>query len=144
MTTISSFRGRWAKLGNYSPCLVFYNGHAYQSVEHAYQAQKSLDPAIQELIRHASSPAVAKRLARKVQLRRDWEDIKLLVMRDLLVEKFSQEPERSILLSTGDAELIEGNWWGDRFWGQDPLGTGKNWLGRLLMQVRADLRNESI
>jgi ribA/ribD-fused uncharacterized protein len=137
--TINAFRGRWTKLGNYSPCLVFYNGHAYQSVEHAYQAQKSLDPAVQEIIRHAQSPAVAKRLARQVKLRPDWETIKIQVMRDLLFEKFVQEPERTILLATGDANLIEGNWWGDRFWGQCPVGEGENWLGRLLMELRAQL-----
>lgn len=141
--TINDFRGRWAKLGNYSPCLVFYNGHAYQSVEHAYQAQKTLDAAVQEIIRHAPSPAVAKRLARQVKLRPDWESIKIEVMRDLLFEKFVQEPERTILLATGDAELIEGNWWGDRFWGQCPVGQGENWLGRLLMELRAQLRDET-
>ena len=67
------------------------------------------------------------------------EDIKIPLMRSLLREKFVQEPERSILLATGDEELIEGNWWHDTFWGQCPLGTGENWLGRLLMEVRADL-----
>lgn len=138
---ITSFRGRWTKLGNYSSCVVFYKGHAYQSVEHAYQAQKSLDPGVQKLIRDCPTPATAKKTARAVRLREDWEQVKDQVMLDLLREKFVQEPERSILLSTGDEELVEGNWWKDTYWGQCPLGNGKNMLGKLLMQVRSELRS---
>jgi ribA/ribD-fused uncharacterized protein len=138
--SISAFRGRWTKLSNYSSCVVFYGGHAYQSVEHAYQAQKAGDLATQKLIRDQPTPATAKKLARSLPRRADWDTVKVPLMRTLLKEKFSQEPERSILLSTGDEELIEGNWWNDTFWGQCPLGTGQNWLGRLLMEVRAELK----
>ncbi len=138
---IIAFRGRWTKLGNYSLGVVFYNGHAYQSVEHAYQAQKSLDPAIQKMIRDQPTPATAKKLARSVVLRPDWDDVKLTIMLDLLREKFSQEPERSILIATGAEDLVEGNWWHDRFWGQCPVGNGENWLGRLLMKVRGELQS---
>jgi ribA/ribD-fused uncharacterized protein len=140
---ITYFRGEWAKLGNYSPCLIFYEGHAYQTVEHAYQAQKTTDKRLQQDIRWQPGPAQAKKLARAVPLRADWEEVKIPIMRALLKEKFSQEPEKSILLSTGDRELIEGNWWNDRFWGQCPVGTGQNWLGRLLMELRGELRNDS-
>jgi ribA/ribD-fused uncharacterized protein len=137
---ITAFRGRWTKLGNYSSCVVFYNGHAYPSVEHAYQAQKSEDPRMQRVVRHQPTPAAAKQVARTLPLRSDWDAVKVDIMRDLLREKFSQEPERSILLSTGTKQLVEGNWWGDTFWGQCPIGTGENWLGRLLMDLRHDLR----
>lgn len=136
---ITSFRGRWAKLGNYSPCIVFYEGHAYPSVEHAYQAQKTTNPLLQKAVREQPTPATAKRLARSFELRPDWDEVKIPIMRHLLREKFVQEPERSILLSTGNEELVEGNWWGDRFWGQSPVGDGENWLGRLLMEVREEL-----
>lgn len=137
---IGPFRGRWAKLGNYSPCIVFYDGHAYSSVEHAYQAQKSSDPGIQKIIRDQASPAQAKKVARSVRLRDDWNDVKIPIMRELLKEKFAQEPERSILLSTGDEELVEVNWWNDTFWGQCPEGNGENWLGKLLMEARRMLK----
>lgn len=137
---IACFQGPWAKLSNYSPCHVFYGGHSYQSVEHAYQAQKVVDERHRHEIANAGSPAKAKRLARTLPLREDWEEMKDQIMLDLLREKFAQEPERSILLSTGDAELIEGNWWGDRYWGQCPLGTGENKLGKLLMRVRSELQ----
>lgn len=141
---ITAFRGRWTKLGNYSSCVVFYNGHAYQSVEHAYQAQKTLGLTDQKKIRDSPTPATAKKLARKKPLRPDWDSVKVSIMRELLREKFSQEPERSILLSTGVAELVEGNWWKDTFWGQCPVGNGENWLGRLLMEVRTELREHRV
>ena len=96
---IDTFRGRWVKLGNYSYATVFYEGHAYPTVEHAYQAQKSLDPNEQKRIRHAAGPAQAKAIARAVELRDDWEEVKDGIMLTLLREKFSQEPERAILLS---------------------------------------------
>lgn len=142
---ISVFRGRWTKLGNYSSCVVFYNGHAYQSTEHAYQAQKSDDPAIQKAIRDCATPAIAKKMARSVPLRRDWEAVKDGIMYALLVEKFSQEPEKSILLSTDNQDLLEGNWWHDNYWGACTCGScsgivGKNMLGKALMRVRGELR----
>lgn len=145
-TVVGPFRGKWAKLGNYSPCLVFFQGHAYQTLEHAYQAQKTLDPAIQKLIRHAPSPAVAKKLAREVALRPDWDQVKQTVMWELLVDKFSQEPERSILASTGIDQIVEVNWWHDNYWGDckcdkrvECVSPGQNVLGKMLMQLRSRL-----
>lgn len=144
---INAFRGRWTKLGNYSSCVVFYQGHAYQSVEHAYQAQKSLDPGVQKMIRDCPTPAVAKKMARSVVLRPDWEQVKDNIMLALLREKFVQEPERALLLSTGNEALVEGNWWHDNYWGdciclfRDECKTpGKNMLGKLLMQVRDEIK----
>jgi ribA/ribD-fused uncharacterized protein len=142
---INAFRGRWTKLGNYSSSVIFYEGHAYQSIEHAYQAQKSTDPAIQKMIRDQPTPATAKKLARRVLLRPDWEAIKEGLMAELLKQKFSQEPERGILLSTGDQILIEGNWWHDNYWGdcscpKCETKPGFNLLGRLLMDTREFLR----
>lgn len=147
MTRIDTFRGRWTRLGNYSYCTVFYKGHAYPTTEHAYQAQKTLNKDLQRVIRHATGPAQAKHLARNLELRPDWEQVKDGIMLDLLREKFSQEPEKWVLLATGQAELVEGNWWHDNYWGDCTCGKkvsceapGKNMLGKLLMQVRAELR----
>jgi len=133
---ITRFAGPWTKLSNFSACPIWYEGHIYPSVEHAYQAQKTLDPVLQQSIRNTSTANIAKKMGRMVALRPDWEDVKIPLMRILLAEKFSQEPERSLLLSTGDHFLVEGNWWGDRFWGQCPVGTGSNHLGRMLMGIR--------
>jgi ribA/ribD-fused uncharacterized protein len=147
---ITAFRGRWTKLGNYSSCVVFYEGHAYPSTEHAYQAAKFLPdfPEIAAEVRHAATAGASKHRANasKPLWREDWHQIKPAVMVSLLREKFSQEPERSILLSTGSADLIEGNWWHDNFWGDCRCGrescaaTGENMLGKSLVLVRDELR----
>lgn len=137
---ITEFRGPWTRLSNYSLVSVWFDGHIYASVEHAYQAAKSLDEETRKLIRYCPTPNQAKQLARKVVLRSDWDSVKINIMRELLVAKFSQEPEKQVLLSTGEEELVEGNWWGDRFWGQSPLGNGENNLGKMLMQLRFELR----
>lgn len=139
MEPITAFRGRYAIFSNYALGRIFYRGHAWASVEHAYQAQKTLYPELQKRIRDAATPAIAKKLARSYELRPDWDEVKVEIMAELLREKFSAEPARRILLATATAELVEGNWWGDVFWGQCPLGTGENWLGRLLMVVRQEL-----
>ena len=138
---IGPFRGKWAKLGNYSPCLIFMDGHAYNSLEHAYQAAKTTDETLRKAIRDQATPAQAKKLARSLPIRPDWDEVKLDVMYTLLVEKFAQEPERSTLLSTGDEDIAEVNWWNDRFWGQDYEGKGENHLGKLLMRVRQEIRD---
>lgn len=140
---IDEFRGRWMRLSNYSLITIMHDGHAYMSVEHAYQAMKSLDPTIQKEVRDAPTPAGAKRIARAVALRPDWEEVKVDLMRSLLREKFCQEPEQSLLLATGYADLVEGNWWHDQFWGRCSCpkhgGEGENWLGRLLMELREEI-----
>jgi len=140
---ISSFRGRWIRLSNYAICSIWFEDHIYGSVEHAYQAAKTLSATHRKLIRHTSTPNEAKKAGRTVQLREDWETVKIDIMRSLLWEKFSQDSDRAVLLATGDEVLVEGNWWGDRFWGECPLGEGKNWLGRLLMETRARLIEET-
>lgn len=135
---ITEFRGRWSRLSNYAACTIWFDGHIYPSVEHAYQAAKTLDESKRRTIRHLPSPNQSKQAGRKLVLREDWDRIKVNIMIDLLREKFAQEPDRTILVSTGDRTLIEGNWWGDTFWGC-PLGEGDNWLGKLLTAIRKDL-----
>ena len=67
--------------------------------------------------------------------------MKIDIMRQVLKSKFTQNPElKAKLIATGDAELIEGNNWNDRFWGVC-RGVGQNHLGKLLMEVRAELVN---
>jgi ribA/ribD-fused uncharacterized protein len=88
-------------------------------------------------ISDASGPRVAKTLGRCVELRPDWEDIKLDVMKLFVTKKFTESTDlRTRLIATGDAELIEGNPWRDQFWGVY-TGIGENHLGKILMQVRA-------
>ncbi len=89
------------------------------------------------------APKKAKRRARKIQIRADWNEIKIACMRDIVFAKFVQNAEIAAkLLATGDNQLVEGNYWHDTFWGVDTeTGVGENNLGRILMAVRAELKN---
>lgn len=141
---ISTFTGPHAFLSNFYPARVTLDGVVYPTVEHAYQAAKSADPSFAYRLSIAALPgthagaAAAKRAGRHVPLRPDWERVKVGVMRDLLRQKFAHLELRAKLAAT-DEELVEGNWWGDRFWGQSPLGVGENWLGRILMEIRGEI-----
>lgn len=137
---IEKFSGSFRFLSNFYPAPVSMRGEIYPTTEHAFQAAKTLDPAERKTIRSASTPGQAKRLGRTVALRSDWEEIKLDVMAACLRAKFSREPLRSRLLATDKATLVEGNEWNDTFWGVC-RGVGENHLGRLLMEVREELRS---
>jgi N-glycosidase YbiA len=134
---ITTFDGdpRYEFLSNFHPCPVVLDGLEYRTVEHAYQAAKTLDGAERDHVRSASTPAEAKARGQQVTVRPDWNDIKIDVMRALLRQKFAAGPLRDRLLATRPSALIEGNTWDDRFWGVCD-GEGENWLGRLLMEIR--------
>lgn len=102
---------------------------------------KTLDINKRRAIANASTPGLAKKMGRSVSLRPDWEDIKDDVMLEGLYRKFADDELAEWLLDTGDEELIEGNWWGDRYCGVCN-GVGQNKLGKLLMKVREELAEE--
>lgn len=134
---IDSFRDQNRWLSNFWPAPVYLDGVLYPTVENAYQAAKTLDK------RHifvGCSPAISKKLGRAVTKRDDWKDIKINVMRHLLEQKFHKDTMLgNQLIATGDQEIIEGNTWGDVFWGVCE-GVGENHLGRLLMEIREDIK----
>lgn len=136
---IDSFMGEYRFLSNFQTCEVWLDGKKYMTTEAAYQAAKTFDEAEREAIRLAEKPSKAKKLGMKVKLRPDWEQVKLRVMEDLLRQKFCNAPLRTQLLDTGEHELIEGNTWGDKFWGVCE-GVGENNLGKLLMKIREEIR----
>lgn len=137
---IDSFRVRHWFLSNFSEATVHLDGVAYRTVEHAYQAAKTSDRAEREWVRESGTAGEAKRRGRKVTLRPDWDEgMKLFVMRTLLRRKFRSPTRAAKLRATGNAELVEGNDWGDRFWGVCG-GEGENHLGRLLMEIREEIR----
>lgn len=142
---ISAFRGEHAFLSNFWPASVWLEGDVYSTVEHAYQAAKSLSAIERNKVRLAKEPNEAKILGGKITLRSDWEQVKFEVMFMLLVQKFNQPEFKELLLSTGKRELIEGNYWHDNIWGECSCpkhkGKGQNHLGKLLMQIREDLCN---
>lgn len=140
---VEAFEGEWRFLSHFYESPVEYRGVYYRTIEHAFQAAKTLDLAAREKIRQVHEPAEAKRLGRGVRLRPGWEVIKLDIMRHLLEQKFTVYPTlRRNLLGTGEAELIEGNRWNDRYWGVCG-GQGENHLGRLIMEIRAGLRERA-
>ena len=83
-----------------------------------------------------------KRLSRQVQLIPNWEAKKLIVMKDCLFQKYIKQPFKELLLKTDDAEIIEGNWWGDKFWGVClKTNEGHNMLGKMIMEIRTKLQS---
>ena|SRR3712207_6611903 len=136
---IDQFTGKYHFLSNFAACTLDVEGIVCPTVEHAFQAMKSLDPAERACIAGAATPAAAKWAGRKVALREDWEQVKVGIMEDLVRQKFSDPELREKLLATGDEELVEGNTWNDRFWGVC-RGQGQNQLGKILMRVRDELR----
>ncbi|MEZ0230956.1 MAG: NADAR family protein [Planctomycetota bacterium] len=140
---IGSFTEEHAFLSNFHYSVVHWDGREYPTVEHAFQAAKTSDEDERRLVREASSPAQAKKLGKKVTLRSDWETVKIDIMEQLVREKFTKHAAlRAALLETGERELIEGNTWGDRFWGK-VRGAGKNHLGKILMRVREELQGSA-
>lgn len=150
---ILRFSGEHRFLSNFSPAKVFvtfvHEGQRYEfqmpSVENAFQASK-IDPKhfdrvkITESFRHLSAKD-SKEKGGYLPLRGDWNQIRLQVMYRLVKQKFTLTPILGdLLIETGDAELVESNWWRDRFWGVDLEGVGENHLGKTLMLVRSELQ----
>ncbi len=140
-----TFRGRYAFLSNFSRHPVALDGHVWPTVEHAFQAAKTADPAWKQRIQEASTPATAKRRGLRAPLRPDWESVKRDVMRAALESKSAPGSELAErLLATSDQELVELNHWHDVTWGRcscdEHGGRGENWNGLMLMAIRAQLR----
>jgi ribA/ribD-fused uncharacterized protein len=135
---IDAFENDYEFLSNFYPSEVSYKGSVYPTSEHAYQAQKCVKDEEQAEIKHADSPGQAKRLGQDVLLRPNWDNIKTRVMYKVVRAKFNQHTDlRQKLLDTKPAVLIEGNDWGDQFWGVTKNG-GNNQLGKVLMIVRSE------
>lgn len=141
MNPIARFSGKHRFLSNFWPAEVELDGLYYPTVEHAYQAAKTFDSFWRDIIRCAETPQEAKQTGRLAPLRHGWEEIRLEVMRGLVWQKFAHPDLRAKLLATGTAELIEGNTWGDIYWGVYG-GVGENNLGRILMNIRERIRNQ--
>lgn len=120
------------------------DGHSYKTSEHYFQAMKFIHSLVDmEAVRRASTPKQAAAIGRDRNrpLRPDWEAVKDDVMRQAVLAKFQTHADiRAILLGTGDEELIE-NAPSDYYWGIGADGSGKNMLGRILMETRVLLRN---
>ena len=109
----------------------------FKTLEHAFQASKTLVKSEQEEIINAVTAKAAKRLGKRCTLRPDWETKKLSIMDRLVRDKFSQHFSLKLkLLNLEGVKLIQGN--SDGFWGVASDGEGENHLGKILMKVRND------
>lgn len=137
-----STRGPYGSFSNFYKAEVYYNYILWRTSEHAYQAAKFTDEEIKLSIARAKSPFDAVAIGRDPRnaehMRPDWEDVKYDVMKEIVGAKFSQHGRlQDILVATGDALIIE-DAPGDYVWGVGKDGTGTNWLGKVLMEVRED------
>lgn len=108
MLEITNFHGENFFLSNFYPSNVEWDGEIYPTVEHAFQAAKTLDAEERRAVQGATMAAQAKHIGRHVTLRADWEQEKYAVMLELLRQKFRDRELREKLLATGDARLVEG------------------------------------
>lgn len=137
---ILAFAGKYRFLSNFYPAPVFYEHRLWPTAEHAYQSAKTTDDYQRQRIWCVSSPGIAKRLGQSLVLRSDWENVKRSIMETILRSKFEAGTKLGDMLeATRDARLVEGNTWGDTYWGECPLGHGSNHLGLLLMKIRTDI-----
>ncbi len=139
MSPIDKFEGPWRFLSNFYPSPIEYAHAVFPTAEHAYQAQKDPSKEHQAAILACATPGQAKRVGAKSWLRPSWDDLRVHCMRDVLSRKFACRELALKLSATGMRDLIEGNDWGDRFWGVFK-GKGENRLGELLMELRRRMR----
>lgn len=136
---------RYGCFSNFASFPIELKGKTWPTSEHYFQAQKFAGTDHEEAIRLERSPMIAARMGRdrKRPLRADWESMKDDLMREAVRAKFEQHPEiLEVLLSTGEAEIVERTK-NDSYWGDGGDGSGRNMLGRILMEVRAELRARS-
>lgn len=139
---ITSFFGEYGFLSNFWPCDVEYDGLKYPSVEHAYQAAKTDDMNLRKTISELPRAMYAKRAGNSITPPANWHEISIGIMYNLVKQKFTNNNRlKGLLLATGDAKIVEGNTWGDVFWGVCN-GVRENHLGEILMKVRQELFDE--
>ena len=135
---ISKFQKEYRWLSNFWPCLVTYDGITFNSSEAAYQASKTESPELRKEFENISAGEAKLKGQSLAAIRPDWDEVKPRVMYKVCKSKFDQNPElREKLIETGEAELIEGNDWGDTYWGVCN-GEGENMLGKILMRLRSE------
>jgi len=141
---INEFKGKYGWLSNFWLCSIEFEGLIYPSTENAFQAAKTFNSKEKLRFAHILSPKESKKWGRQLQLRHDWNDIKLDVMEQVNRSKFIKGSHLADkLIATENRELIEGNRWGDLYWGanieQSEDFSGRNHLGKILMKIRKDL-----
>lgn len=140
MTDIKGFFADYRFLSNFYESPLTVDGIRYETLEHYYQAMKAFDLDDHNWVKTAPTPGLAKHRGRRINVREDWDSVRVVKMRLGLRAKFEQNPElKQKLLDTGSDHLEETNQWGDAYWGVSS-GKGKNVLGELLMELRDSFR----
>lgn len=141
---IKEFKNQYFFLSNFYEYPIYYNKLVFCNAEAAFQAQKAMNEKDQYKFINLNA-SQARKLGKTVQLRKDWEEIKDNVMYEIVKRKFTINKElQQKLLETKEEELIEGNWWHDTYWGVDSkTGIGQNKLGKILMKVREEVKNNN-
>lgn len=130
-------RQAYGCFSNFSRHEIEMDGKIWKTSEHYYQAQKTTDPTIREIVRNCPTPKEAAQFGRSLPMREDWDEIKYDIMRTIITAKVYQHPNiKELLLSTGEEELVE-NSPKDYIWGCGRDGSGCNELGKIFMEVRA-------
>lgn len=139
----------YGAFSNLFPRPFTFHGQVYPTAEHAYQAGKPKNDAVREWLLSAPTPALLAMAAHGLytwDIVSNWSSIKTDRMRAVLRSKFTQHPDLcSLLLSTQDARLVEAprtDTSTNRYWGE-VNGKGRNMLGRLLMDLRTELRTQA-
>ena len=143
MDTINfySTKGEYGCFSNFSRHSVKIGGEIWPTTEHYFQAMKFAGTRHESEVRKASSAREAADMGRDRNrpLRPDWEEVKDDIMREAVRAKFTQHEQlKKILLATGDAILVE-HTVNDSYWGDGGDGTGKNMLGKILVEIRDEL-----
>ena len=111
----------------------------WPSAEHYFQAGKFWTWELQEQIRQAREPGIAKHLGRTLgPLRSDWDDVKRARLHRALLEKlWAHSAAREVLLSIpAGTRIVNGNTV-DVFFGTGPDGSGLNVMGQELQALRS-------
>ena len=139
---VVKFYGYRHPLSNFYKSDFRIGSFIYPTVEHYFQSQKSISHHEKLEIIMADTPKEAKDMGKHVKIKNDWESKRLLYMWKGLGAKFTQnEYLKKYLLDTGDAELIEDSPY-DPFWGRGKDRNGKNMMGKMLMELRKELKGE--
>lgn len=155
-TGIYGFFQEYRYLSNFHLCTIKYDGYIYPSSEHCYMAQKTNDykEKYRLSVHGGLTVSQAKQFGQTVKLIDDWDNKRLPIMQEVVLQKFKQNKDIARkLLTTGNKYLEETNYWRDKFWGShvpakhernynlinDGEVYGKNNLGKILMKVRREL-----
>lgn len=141
---IKEFKNQYFFLSNFYEYPIYYNKLVFCNAEAAFQAQKAINEKDQYKFINLNA-SQARKLGKTIQLRKDWEEIKDNAMYEIVKRKFTINKElQQKLLETKEEELIEGNWWHDTYWGvNSKTGIGQNKLGKILMKVREEVKNNN-